>query len=98
MDNTSQTPPDLSQSLMELAEEYSRLSGDLVEILKVKNSRWKDLRLTTTSDTQATRSWEATPEGTNELVLNVKMKAISKRISATQTRLKVLSDMARNMY
>lgn len=92
------TPSQLSDTLMSQSAEFSSLSDQLAEVLKVKPSKWIEIRATVESDTRAERVWSATSEGIAETVIRLKLKALLSSMSAIKTRLRTLSDEAKNLY
>lgn len=91
-------PGELSEQLVAQAEEYSRISSKLADVLRVKPGVWALLRDSVNSDTAAERAWQRTEEGIQEMECQVRRKALEKTMSALRTRIKVLSDEAHNLY
>ncbi len=96
-DPTPLTPGQMSEALVQQAHDYSTLSDQLAEILKVKPFKWLELRATVESDTRAERLWSATEDGVAEMVLKLRLKAIEKVMSSLRTRLRVLELEVRNL-
>lgn len=94
--NTTLSPGDLSEFQIKLAGEYSFLSSRLAEILVIKPQLWLQLRKETKSDASTDKKWEATPEGIEEAIYKLKLRAIEKQLSAINSRLHILSMEARN--
>ena len=93
-----ETPTDLSERLLEQSARFSELSDELSTILEGKPKIWLNIRSQTQSDTSAERTWAATPDGIQETILKLKLKALEKSMSAIKTRLRIASDEARNLY
>lgn len=83
---------------MEESVHFSRLSDELGVILESKPDKWLNIRLDVKSDTSAEKSWQRTDDGKREMVLRLKLKAIEKSMSSIRTRLRILSDEARNLF
>lgn len=93
-----ESPNTLSDRLLAQSAEFQALSDQLSEVLKVKPSKWLEIRTGKASDTSAEREWAATPEGIAETVTKLKLKALEKSMSAIKTKLRVMSDESHNLY
>lgn len=82
---------------MRKSAEYASLSERLGDILEVKAKSWEALRAGCTSDKQADKKWDATPEGIQEMRLRLKLKALEREMGAISTHLRVLDAEARNL-
>jgi len=81
-----------------LAGHFSFTSHALENILMKKPSVWLELRKGLRSDAATDRSWEATPDGIDEMKNRMQLKRIEKMISSVSSTLKVKEDEARHSY
>ena len=93
-----ESPNELSERLERLASEYGTVCGRLGDLTRDKAERWLQLRETVSSDTRATKLWDATADGKEEGVLRWKERGLLRQMSSIRTRLRVLSDEVKNMY
>ncbi len=93
-----QTPQELSDKLLELAEESSRLGSELSRILTLKPDIWMEMRKSHSSDKSTDKQWDATEEGKKEMQVRLQLKSNQMMMSAIKTKLRVLSDETHNMY
>lgn len=92
------TPGEISEKIVEYAEEYSTLSDKLGMVLSGKPTLWMELRDKHKSDTACEREWAGTILGLEETRLRLRLKSLDKTMSALKTRLRVLEGEARNLY
>ena len=92
------TPHMLADERLALSAEYQALSDELADILTFKPAKWILIRQNTKSDTSAEREWQNSKEGTREMVIKLKLKALEKRMSGIRSYLDVLNGESRNMY
>jgi hypothetical protein len=92
------SPGQLSDFQLQLSGEFGFISSRLEEILKAKPSIWLDLREKSKSDAQADKKWEASERGIEETIYQLKLKAISKQMSAINSRLHIANMEARSQY
>lgn len=98
MDYTNlHTPTEMAEARIRLAVEYSEMSNRLIPILRKKPMAWLLLRQETKSDTAATRKWEMTPDGIEETVLELQMKANDKMQNALSSRIHVATLEVKNL-
>lgn len=90
------TPSELSEKLMEESAQFSQYCDELADILQRKPAEWLKLRTGATSDTQAERMYSNTPDGVQEVILRLKIKACEKSMSAIKARLRVVELEVRN--
>ena len=76
---------------------YSRDSEQLEEILSKKPRVWMDMRKECKTDTEATRSWEASEMGIEEMRLRLRLKRYEKQLAALRSMLEVKAQEARNI-
>ena len=93
-----ETPNELADRLMVLAEESSRMGDELSEILMRKPGVWLEMRGNYESDTRTERAYEATVDGTKELWLKLRLKGNDRLSSAIKTKLRILENESRNLY
>jgi len=91
-------PSTIADQSIGLAEEYSRLSDELSEILKVKPAEWIKLRGENKSDTSTDRAWEFTEQGNRETIIKIKLKALEKMLNANTSKVYTENNKARNNY
>lgn len=77
---------------------YSRMSGELQEIMATKPSRWLLIRKDVKTDKEADRVWEAGEMGIQEMRLKMNMKRCEKIISSLSSFLRVAENESRNAY
>lgn len=94
------SPSELSHMKVYLSAEYALLAQQLSDILSRKPDAWMELRDAEgcTSDKQADRAWDRTPDGREETRIRLKMKGIEKMISAISTRIEVANQELRGNY
>lgn len=94
----TKTPGEWADQLLVLAAESSRFGDELSEILMKKPGVWNEMRGNYKSDTSADRAFEATLEGLRETWLKLRIKSNDRLSSAIKTKLRIMSDEARNIY
>lgn len=94
------TPHELADSVVVLSSEYSTMSEELADILKIKASKWAMFRVEEDikSDKQADRRWDSTAEGLREMQLRLLLKASEKQQSAIKSLLRILEVEGRNQF
>lgn len=92
------TPHEIADERIGLAEEYSRYAGLLADLIKKRAEHYKVERSNHKSDTAVERAWERTNEGVQMTIIKLKLKSIEKRMSATNTMLRLLENESRNLY
>ena len=93
-----QTPHQLAQQRLNIAEEYSKLGKELVELKKIKAMWWEAKRSDFKSDTSAERAWDLTREGQQYQELQMRLKSREFKMSAIKTMLEVMNAEMRNQY
>ena len=83
------SPGELGDFAFILSGEMGFISARLEEILKVKPSIWLQMKKESKSDAQADKKWEASEIGIEETIYNLKLKAISKQMTAINSRLHI---------
>lgn len=92
------TPHELADERIGLAEEYSRYSGLLAELIKKRAEHYKENREKHKSDTAVEREWENTEVGVQMTIIKMKLKTIEKKLSATATMLRLMENESKNLY
>lgn len=92
------TPHQLAEERIGMAEEYSRYSGLYAEMVKLRAEHYRAHRPNFKSDTAVEREWEMTEKGTQMTIIKLKLKAIEKKMSASNTMLRLLENQAKNLY
>lgn len=93
-----ETPGQLADRLLEIAEESSRFSGELIELLQPKPEAWTELRKLHQSDKATDVAWDMTEHGRREMWLKMRIKSNDRLSSAIKTKLRILENEARNIY
>ena len=92
------TPHELSDSLMDLSEQYSRYSGEFAQKIKLQADYFNTFRDQHKSDNATQKAFDATDDGVKMVVLKLKLKALEKQMSAIRTHLRLLENEAKNLY
>lgn len=92
------TPHQIADERMGMAEEYSRYSGLYAEMIKLRAEHYRNHRPNVKSDTACEREWEMTEKGTQMTIIKLKLKAIEKQMSASNTMLRLLENESKNLY
>lgn len=92
------TPHQLAEERMGMAEEYSRYSGLFAEMIKLRALHFQEERPNHKSDTACERAWERTPDGIHMMTLKMKLKALEKQMSASNTMLRLMENEAKSLY
>jgi hypothetical protein len=92
------TPRQLAEERIGLAEEYSRYSGLLAELIKKRAEHYKAHRPNAKSDTAVEREWENTEVGVQMTIIKMKLKSIEKKLSASNTMLRLMENESKNLY
>lgn len=92
------TPHEMADSMMELAEQYSKYSGELAKLTKVEGEYYKATRPNVKSDTAVARQFQTTDEGIQMAVVRLKLKSLEKQMSATKLFVEVATNEAKGIY
>jgi len=92
------TPHELSDSLMDLSEQYSRYSGEFAEKIKLQADFFNTFRENYKSDNATQKAFDATQDGVRMTIIKLKLKALEKQMSAIRTHLRLLENEAKNLY
>lgn len=91
-------PQELSESLLTLGEEYSRL-GDEMATLIADQARWFTAnRVNYKSDTACERMWDTTEKGIRMSQIKWRIKDIEQLSKNITTYLRVLENQAKGVY
>jgi len=91
-------PHELAEERIGLAEEYSRYSGLLAELIKKRAEHYREKRPNAKSDISVEREWENTEVGSQMTIIKMKLKTIEKKLSATATMLRLMENEAKSLY
>jgi len=94
----NKTPHQLAEERIGMAEEYSRYSGLYADLTKKRAEHYKLHRPTVKSDTACERDWEMTDSGVQMTIIKLKLKALEKQMSASNTMLRLLENEAKSIY
>lgn len=94
----TKTPHQLAEERMGMAEEYSRYSGLFAEMIKHRAEHYKTYRPNLKSDTACEREWENTEQGVQMTIIKLKLKALEKQMSASNTMLRLMENEAKSLY
>lgn len=92
------TPHQIAEERIGMAEEYSRYSGLLADLIKERALFHLNQRSNYKSDSATERAWEITPKGTQMTIIKMKLKSIERQMSASNTMLRLLENEAKNLY
>lgn len=92
------TPHALAEERVKMAEEYSRYSGMYADYNKKRAVHFRAERPNHKSDTATERAWEITPDGVNMMAIKMKLKALEKQMSASNTMLRLMENESKNLY
>lgn len=92
------TPREFATELMKLAEEYRNAGDQLAQIQIEKSSAILALMASSKSFKEAEMKWQCTESGKKELSLIYKMRGLKEIISASKTKIRVMSDEKFNHY
>ncbi len=92
------TPHEMADSMMDLAEQYSKYSGELAKLTKVEGEYYKATRPHVKSDTAVARQFQTTDEGIQMAVVRLKLKSLEKQMSATKLFVEVATNEAKGIY
>ena len=94
----NKSPHQLAEERMGMAEEYSRYSGLFAEMIKFRAEHYQKHREKFKSDIACERDWEMTEQGVQMTIIKLKLKSIEKKMSASNTMLRLLENEAKNLY
>ncbi len=92
------TPHQIAEERVGMAEEYSRYSGLFADLIKKRAEHFKDERVKHKSDTAVERAWERTADGVQMTIIKLKLKALEKQMSASNTMLRLMENEAKSLY
>ncbi len=92
------TPHQIAEDRMAMAEEYSRYSGEFAKLIKVQADYFVLNRESHKSDNSCQKSFDRTEDGVKMVVIKMKLKALEKQLSASNTMLRLLENEAKNLY
>ena len=92
------TPHEMSDRRIELAEEYSRYSGEFANHIKLQADFFNTFRDNYKSDNATQKAFDATEAGVRMAILKLKLKSIEKTMSALNTALRLAENESKNLY
>lgn len=92
------TPHQIAEERLGMAEEYSRYSGLFADLIKKRAEHYKVERSNHKSDTATERAWERTKDGVQMTIIKLKLKAMDKQMSASNTMLRLMENEAKALY
>lgn len=95
---TQKTPHQVANERMGMAEEYSRYSGLYAEMIKARAVHYRTHRPNFKSDVACEREWQVTEQGVQMTIIQLKLKALEKQMSASNTMLRLMENEAKNLY
>jgi len=96
--NMKKSPHQLAEERVGMAEEYSRYSGLYADLTKKRAEHFREHRSNLNSDTATERAWEMTTDGVQMTIIKLKLKALEKQMSASNTMLRLLENEAKSLY
>jgi hypothetical protein len=94
----NQTPGQLAESRIIIADQYGKLGERKVELLRLRALYYESFRDSVKSDAALERKWELTNEGLELMEVSMKLKVKEHKMSAIRTLLEVKNNEARNSY
>lgn len=91
-------PHQIAEDRMTLSEEYSRLSDELGDLMELQAVYFNTERTNHKSDKATERAFDTTPSGIRANRIKLRLKAIEKELSATNTYLRLLENQGKNLY
>jgi hypothetical protein len=92
------TPHQIAEERVGMAEEYSRYTGIFADLIRKRAEHFRQARENYKSDTATERAWERTDEGILMTTIKLKLKSIEKKMSASNTMLRLLENESKNLY
>lgn len=94
----NKTPHDLAEDNMTLAEEYSRYSGQLAELIKQEAEFWENNKEKHKSDTATQRAFDRTEAGQRMSIIKLKLKSLMRTMSSNKLMVEVATNEAKGIY
>lgn len=94
MELVNQTPGQLAESRIIIADQYGKLGERKVELLRIRALYYESFRQDVKSDAALERKWELTNEGLELMEIKEKMKSKEFKMSAIRTLLEVKNNEA----
>lgn len=92
------SPHEAAELRMNLSGAYSRLCGEMEEILTRKSKTWLAMRAKHKSDKATDTAWGGTADGLQEELIRLRMKRVDKLMSSLSTFIKVAEGEAKNLF
>jgi hypothetical protein len=94
----NQTPGQLAESRIIIADQYGKLGERKVELLRIRALYYESFRQDVKSDAALERRWELTKEGLELMEVSMKLKSKEYKMSAIKSLLDTKNFEARNQY
>lgn len=92
------TPHQIAEDRIAMAEEYSRYSGQYAALIKVQADYFGKERENHKSDNACQKAFDRTDDGVKMAITKMKLKALEKQMSASNTMLRLLENEAKALY
>ncbi len=92
------TPHQIAEDRITMAEEYSRYSGQYAALIKVQADYFGAQRENHKSDNACQKAFDRTDDGVKMAIIKMKLKALEKQMSASNTMLRLLENEAKALY
>jgi hypothetical protein len=94
MELKNQTPGQLAESRIVIADNYGRLGKRAVELMRLRALYYQSFRDEVKSDAALDRRWELTNEGLELMEVKMKQRSLEHKLSAIRTLLEVKNNEA----
>jgi len=92
------TPQEAAEKMMGLSEEQSRASDEYADLEEKKLRHFSEKRTEYKSDKACDTAWQATEDGIKHMRLGIKLKELTRKLSAIKAFLRHSENIARNIY
>lgn len=92
------SPHILAEEQYELSEQYSKYSGELAQLIKEEAEFYNLNRDKHKSDTAVKKAWTVTEKGVHQTIVELKLKSLSKSMTAIRSLLATLTEEAKGLY
>lgn len=98
MELKNQTPSQLAQSRLIIADNYGKLGERVVELMRLRALYYQSFRDSVKSDAALDRKFELTNEGLELMEVKMKQRSLEHKLSAIRTLLEVKNNEAHNQF
>lgn len=98
MELSGQTPGQLAETRLKIADNYGKLGERIVELMRLRALYYESFREGVKSDAALERKWETTNEGLELMEIKMKQKSLEHKLSAIRTLLETRNNEMRNQY